>query len=57
MDSKCAHHIEELLRKARQYRRAARGPLPWDVAETLDRWAEDCEREAAALSAESPKAA
>lgn len=51
--------IEELLRRAEQYRRAARGPVPWNVAESLERWAEDCERAAAELAAtaQPPKAA
>jgi hypothetical protein len=33
--------------------------VPWDVAQSLEKWAEDCEREAAALAATSqpPKAA
>lgn len=51
--------IRELLKKAEQYRRVARGPVPWDVAQSLEKWAEDCEREAAALraTAQPPKAA
>lgn len=46
--------IEELLKTAERYRRAARGSLPWSVAENLERWADDCEREAAALLADQP---
>jgi hypothetical protein len=51
--------IGELLKKAEQYRRVARGPVPWDVAQSLEKWAEDCEREAAErmASAQPPKAA
>lgn len=58
MDSARQVQIDALLRKAEQYRRLARGPVPWDVAENLERWAGECEREAADLAdCQPPKAA
>lgn len=58
MDAASDSQIKTLLKKAEQYRRAARGPVPWEVAQNLEKWAEDCEAEATALMAvQPPKAA
>lgn len=52
MDATYTTWIKRLRVQAKTYRRLAVGTLPWDVAEQLEEWASECDREAAQLASE-----